>query len=100
MPHHEAFSRKGTPDDKTVRRFDIRLHFVEPAGIGPGERVFSVALEGKTVLSNLDIAREAKSPHAPVVREFLNQEVTVALNLTFTPVRGQPVLCGIELRAR
>jgi hypothetical protein len=44
----------------------VRLHFSDPDGLPPGERVFNVMLQGKTVLENFDPAKEGGS----VVREF------------------------------
>jgi hypothetical protein len=42
-----------------MRAYTVRLHFVEPWPAKAGDRVFSVALEGKTVIEDFDIVREA-----------------------------------------
>jgi hypothetical protein len=81
----------------------VRLHFLEPDKLGPGQRVFGVAVQGKEVLADFDIAREAGGANRPVVREFRGVRVTSSLTVTFRPspaaaVRA-PVLCGIEVRA-
>ena len=46
-------------DDDEIRRYDVRLHFAEPEPVKPGQRIFSVSLEGRTVLENLDVVRAA-----------------------------------------
>jgi len=52
------------------RTCDVRLHFLDPASSKLGERVFSVALEGRVVLEDFDIAREATPTARRVVRSF------------------------------
>jgi hypothetical protein len=86
--------------DAELRRYDVRLHFLEPDLLKPGQRVFTVSLEGKPALKNLDIAKSAGGPHRPLTRDLKNVEIEGPLNLSFTPSKGKPVLCGVELIAR
>jgi outer membrane protein assembly factor BamB len=86
--------------DSETRRYDVRLHFVEPDPIEPGERVFTVSLEGKPILVDLDIARAARNPCQPLTRELKNVEVHGALDLIFEASKGEPLLCGVEVIAR
>ncbi|MCI0458080.1 MAG: PQQ-binding-like beta-propeller repeat protein [Gemmataceae bacterium] len=85
------------------RSYTVRLHFLEPEKLGPGQRVFCVALQGKEVLKDFDIARAAGGANRPVVREFRGVPVTSSLTVTFRPAEGaavrSAVLCGIEVRA-
>ena len=83
--------------DSTVRRFTVRLHFVEPRAAKPGERVFSVSLEGKPVLQDFDVAREAGGADVPVMHEFKGVEVTGPLDIALTAKVGKTLLCGVEL---
>ena len=82
------------------RRYTIRLHFLEPENLKPGDRVFSVALQGKTVLRDFDVASQAGGADRPVIREFKGIEVADVLNLAFTPsARSQnrpAVISGLE----
>ncbi len=84
-------------------RYTVRLHFVEPDGAGPGERVFRVSLQGEPVIEALDIAAEAGGPWRPLVKEFPGVEIGDELKLEFAPspgaTRSETVLCGIELVA-
>jgi hypothetical protein len=49
----------------------VRLDFVESAWTGPGQRVFSVAINGATVLANFDIFQAAGAGFKAVVEEFM-----------------------------
>ncbi len=83
--------------------YTVRLHFLEPENLEAGQRVFSVALQGKEVLKDFDVVREAGGPLRSVVKEFHGVPVTSSLTVTLRPsatasVRAA-VLCGIEVRA-
>jgi outer membrane protein assembly factor BamB len=82
-----------------ARKYTVRLHFVEPEGRKPGERVFSVALEGKVVLTDLDVVKEAGAPNRPLVREIQGVEIAGNLEIRLTAAAGATVLCGVELIA-
>jgi outer membrane protein assembly factor BamB len=81
--------------DSSLRRYTVRLHFVEPRAAKAGDRVYSVALEGKTVLEDFDPVRE---PQGPVVKEFPSIVVTGPLDVTLTAKSGKTLLCGVEIR--
>ncbi len=92
--------KRAVAEDDQVRRYDLRLHFAEPAEIKPGQRVFSVAVEGRPVIANLDIVRAAGGVQKPLVRELKHVEVQGALDISFSASRGKPLVCGVELIAR
>jgi outer membrane protein assembly factor BamB len=73
----------------------VRLHFREPDGLLPSQRVFAVAIEGDVRLPAFDPAREGGGTNT-VVREFRDLRVTGPLNVALIPVRGLPLLCGLE----
>ncbi len=88
--------------DFPVMRHTVRLHFADPGALPPGERVFSVAIQGKTVLEHFDLAREAKTPGGTLVREFPGIEFGGELRIRLTAAPGSkapPVLCGVEFIA-
>ena len=62
------------------------------------ERVFDVVLQGQQVLTNFDIARQARSDGG-VVKEFGSVAATSQITLELKPSAGQPVICGIEVIA-
>ncbi len=50
--------------------YKVRLHFAELAFSSPGQRVFNVAINGTTVLSNFDIVAAAGGSRKAVIEEF------------------------------
>ena len=84
-------------DAKEERLYTVRLHFVEPDGLGPGERVFDVSLQGKPVLKEFDVAKEAGGADRALVREFREVAARKELKIAFAARVGVPVLCGIEI---
>ena len=84
------------------RPYTVRLHFAEPWAAKPGERVFDVRLQGKTVLRGLDIAREAGGELRELVKEFRGVLGGAELRVELVP-RGAgskpPLLCGVEIVA-
>ncbi len=83
------------------RLYTVRLHFAETEGAQPGERVFGVAIQGKEVLKDLDIAKEAGGQNRALVKVFAGVGVTSELSVSFTqsPGKAPPLLSGIELIA-
>jgi outer membrane protein assembly factor BamB len=81
------------------RPYTVRLYFSEPQGLQPGQRVFSVSMQGREVLRDFDIVKAAGGPNRSVAREFKGVSITDDLVLTFRPSLGQPLLSGIELVA-
>ncbi len=82
--------------------YAVRLHFAETyEGIKDvGQRVFSVAIEGKTVLADFDVFKEAgRQSFAAVVKEFEAQVKDGELTIEFTPKVQNPEINGIEVRA-
>ena len=83
-----------------ARRYTVALYFVEPEKLGPGERVFDVALEGQWVLKDFDIVREAGRSNQIVVKEFKGISVRGDLTVTLRPsaaAKAPTVLCGIAV---
>jgi outer membrane protein assembly factor BamB len=90
-------------DTRQERSFTVRLYFIEPDALKPGDRVFDVALQGKAVLEGLDVARETGGSNRSLVKEFKGiravGELTVTLTPTVTSPSAEPVLCGVEVIA-
>jgi outer membrane protein assembly factor BamB len=85
------------------RRYTVRLHFVEPDGLASGERLFDVFVQGRQVLRDFDICREAGGVARAIVKEFKGVAVTKDLIITLAPSatapKSVPVLCGVEVVA-
>jgi hypothetical protein len=81
-------------------KYTVRLHFAETySGIGgEGERVFSVTINGKTVLKDFDVYKEAGKPEKPIVKEFKGIAVTNGeLVISFVSNIENPEINGIEI---
>lgn len=86
-------------EPKTPQSYTVRLHFAEPDDAQPGERVFDIALQGKPMAENVDIARESGGNLVSIVREFKGVEAGRSLKLDLTARVGRAVLSGIEVVA-
>ncbi len=76
--------------------YTLRLHFAEIEEKKPGERVFDIKLQGKTVARGVDIVREADGPKKALIKSFVI-EPCEELILEFVPQKGLPLLNGIEI---
>jgi outer membrane protein assembly factor BamB len=91
-----------TPRPATSR-YTVRFHFAEPDEVQPGQRVFDVRLNGKTVLEDFDIVREAGERHKAVVKEFQGVKATGLMEVELLPKAekpdpaSMPVICGMEI---
>jgi hypothetical protein len=80
----------------------VRLVFAEIGRLrraGGERRAFDVALQGRAVLRNFDIARAAGGARRSLVREFRVVRVRDRLSVSFSPQEGMPpaIICGLEL---
>ena len=82
-----------------MRSYTVRLYFMEPTDISPGQRVFSLKLDGKVLVEDLDIAREAGGPSRAISREFKGVQLGGKTTLEFVRKRGEPLICGLEFAA-
>jgi len=80
------------PDGQKLRPYTVRLYFREPRRAKPGERVFSVTMQGKEVLGDLDLP-----PHQLYVKEVKGVTDCHTLTIELTPKRGVPILCGVQV---
>lgn len=85
------------------RKYTVRLHFAEPNDVQPGQRLFAVRLQDRTVLPALDVAQEAGGRNRSLVKEFSDIEVKDRLVVELTPDATaklqSAVLSGIEIQA-
>ena len=81
-------------------RFTVTLHFAEPEGLEPGERVFDIQLGDEVVVNGFDVAEAAGGANRAVARTFENVEIDRHLQVRLNPAEGSehpPVLSGVEL---
>ena len=85
------------------RHFRVRLHLAEPDDVPAGQRVFDVKLQGRVVLKDFDVAKEAGGPRRALVKTFEHIEAAGAMTLEFVPkakaptASTAPILSGWEV---
>ena len=78
--------------------YAVRLHFAETYWNAAGKRVFSVALNGQTVLTNFDIWAAAGGADKAIVKQFTaTADSGGVLTLTFTNRVNFAQINGIEV---
>jgi hypothetical protein len=90
------------PDETRRGTCTVKLHFAELSGAAPGERVFSIRLQGKTAADSVDVVKEAGGPKKALVKTFPGIAAGRTLDVEFVPVSTQdekalPILNGIEV---
>jgi hypothetical protein len=76
----------------------VRLHFCENYFTASGQRVFSVAINGTTVLTNFDIFATAGAAHKANIQQFsANANASGQYVITFTNVTNNALVNGIEV---
>ena len=75
----------------------VRLHFSDPGPTKTAERIFSVSLQGQTVIEGLDIATAAGRSQKTIVHEFRHISIGNELTIDLSAQHGQTVLCGVEI---
>ena len=79
--------------------FTVRLYFADPEHDKPGQRQFDIAVNGRTVAENFDIAQAAGGRMRTTVLEYENIEIDGCLKIDLKPRQGKPILSGIEIVA-
>jgi outer membrane protein assembly factor BamB len=79
--------------------FTVRLYFAEIDHAQPGQRVFDIALNNRTLRENFDILAAASGNMRSTVLQFDQIEVADQLRIALAPRQGEPLLSGIELVA-
>ncbi|MCE5277575.1 MAG: PQQ-binding-like beta-propeller repeat protein [Planctomycetaceae bacterium] len=77
-------------------KYTVRLYFAELEDLKPGQRVFSVSLQGKEVLKDFDIAQAAGGAGRGIVKEFKDIAPGESLNVEFKAAAGKALICGLE----
>ena len=95
----ERYSMQGYKFEAPNGRYLLRLHFAETYdGISAeGMRIFSVQAEGKTILENFDVYKDAGGRNKAVVKEFVVEVSDGWLDIGFVPNVQNPEINGIEV---
>ena len=96
----ERYSMDGYRFDVPNGTYSVRLHFAETyTGITKaGDRVFTVKIQGKETIKDLDVLTEAGKFATPLVKEVTGIQVTDGkLLIEFVPNVQNPEINGIEV---
>ncbi len=78
--------------------YTVRLVFAEIEDLQPGERIFDVALQGRTHLQDFDIAEAAGGSNRIVIREIPDLFIPDYLRITLiSKSERRPLLCGVQV---
>ncbi|GIW80611.1 MAG: hypothetical protein KatS3mg105_2418 [Gemmatales bacterium] len=83
-----------------AKLYTVILYFAEPENRKPGERIFDVHIQGKPVLSDFDIVKEAGGRFRTVRKEFKDVAILRDLQISLRPKKGKALLCGVEILAQ
>lgn len=92
-----VFERRATPSERT---FTVRLHFAELKDVRPGERVFDVKIQDRTVIEDLDVASEAGGCRKALTREIkgIRAVDTISMGLVPSADSKRPaILSAVEI---
>jgi hypothetical protein len=84
--------------DDRAARYNVTLHFAETEDGAVGRRVFDLRVQGKTMISHLDVAAAADGANRALTKELRNIVANGTLTVELVPVRGKPPLvCSMEV---
>jgi hypothetical protein len=86
------------PNLTAAAQYTIRLHFAELYWSGSGKRVFNVAINGNTVLSNFDVYVSAGGNFRALLREFTaTADSSGQIAVKFSTITDNATISGIEI---
>jgi outer membrane protein assembly factor BamB len=85
--------------DPPARTFKVKLHFVSDHDTPESADVFNVSLQGKELLTDFDVRKEAGGKERMIVKEFRGVVGRRELLVTFASKQGKASLCGLEVVA-
>lgn len=79
-------------------KYEVELRFAEPNPQPPGDRVFSVSLNGKPVIANLDLVRSHGALRAWAQTFPVGAAHGQGVTVKFSASRGEAVLSAVRIR--
>ena len=78
--------------------YTVKLHMVENFQTAPGARIFDVAIEGETVIDDIDLFVEGGNQNkVPIIRSFEVEVVGNQLNIDFLASKDKALFNAIEI---
>jgi hypothetical protein len=79
-------------------RYEVELRFTEHYFQQPGERVFSVAINGNPLIANLDLVKERGALRAEARVFQVNATHSQGVTIQFNASSGEAVLSAVRIR--
>jgi hypothetical protein len=77
--------------------YTVEFGMCEGFSPAAGARVFSVTINGQTVLKGIDFVKEAGGWHLAVIRQFKIKPQKGKISINFLPSAGSPSLCRLRV---
>lgn len=101
--HQEALyytyrdSLSGYKFDVPEGNYEVELHFIEPEVYKPGERVFDISVNDRTIINDFDLYAEAGFGWAINKSFNVTVEGEEGIDIKFNQQEGAPLLSGIKV---
>jgi outer membrane protein assembly factor BamB len=89
-----------TLHDLKPGRYTVRLYFAEIGNASPDERLQTISLQDKAVLTDFDILAKSKATMTGIVEEIPDVVVDGTLTVNLQATRGKSLISGIEIIRR
>ncbi|MCX6909911.1 MAG: alpha-glucuronidase family glycosyl hydrolase [Verrucomicrobia bacterium] len=91
-------SAKKTPATAPTGHYRLRLLMLDPVSTAPGQRVFSVSVDGAVVEERVDVFAGSGGSHRVLERAWpVRLDQAGCVTVTLTPVKGKAMVCGAVL---
>jgi len=78
--------------------YQLKLYFAEPEYKKSGKRVFSVAVNGRTIFDHLDLAGQFGAGWPLSKKVIVHATDGKGIKINFKALKGEPILNGIKLK--
>ncbi|MBI1313578.1 PQQ-binding-like beta-propeller repeat protein [bacterium] len=89
--------QKLTLSDLKPGLYTVKLVFAEPNDFKVGDRVQTISLQGRAVLSDFDVLAQTQRPLTGIVRQIDNVAIDGNFALTLKATAGQTLISGVEI---
>lgn len=79
-------------------KYEIELRFVEPKFKEGGRRIFDVAVNGKMILKNLDLAKEDGFMQSVIKKIAVSTADDQGIKIKFVAIKDKPILSGVKIK--
>ena len=78
--------------------YTVRLYFAETYWTQSGQRIFTVSINGQTVLSHFDIVAATGGPYRAIAEQFTAVSTDKGqITIAFSAIRDNALLSGLEV---